>query len=120
MQEIGESREAWGWDVLKMVENFANEMIKETEPFYIVYACKADFHHDNTFRQTIKAYYHRPQAMLGILVWYCDHPSGELRFLPELSAPPDIPIDPALLSNKSEDFSPRVAEQGKDLKVLVS
>lgn len=119
-QEIGESREKWGMDVMKMAENFANNMKKEVKPFYIVYACKRDLHNPNVFRQTMKAYYHRPQAMLGILVWYVNYPLGEFRFVPELSAPPDVPLDPSLLSDKASDASDRVAAQGEKLKVLVS
>ena len=30
-QEIGESREKWGMDVMKMAENFANNMKKEVK-----------------------------------------------------------------------------------------
>lgn len=124
-QEIGESREAWGWNVMKMAEDFANKMKKEVKPFYIVYCAKYDPHSSETarngvYRQTIKAYYHRPQAMLGILVWYVNHLKGIFEFVPELSAPPDVPLDPSLLSDKASDASDRVAEQGKKLHALVS
>lgn len=119
-QEIGESREAWGLDVMKMAENFANKMQYEVRPFYIVYACKEDRNKPGVFRQAMKAYYSKPQAMLGILVWYVNHPMGEFRFMPELSAPPDIPIDPSLLSDKASDASDRVMRQGEKLKVLIS
>lgn len=119
-QEIGESRETWGWDVWRQVEDFANAMRDEVRPFYVVYACKPDTQHKGVFRQAIKAYYKRPNPILGILVWFVNHPLGEFRFIPELSSPPDIPLDPQLLSDKSEDMSPRVAHQGERLKVLVS
>jgi hypothetical protein len=124
-QEMGESREAWGKDVVKMVEDFANAMKSEVKPFYIVYACKEDRPASvklgrTVFRQTMKAYHQRPPAMLGILVWYVNHPLGEFRFMHELSAPPDVPLDPSLLSDKPEDASARVASKAKDLKVLVS
>jgi len=123
--EMGESREAWGKDVVKLVEDFANAMKREVKPFYIVYACKEDRPASaklgrTVFRQTIKAYYARPPAMLGILVWFVNHPLGEFRFIPELSAPYDVPLDPSLLSEKSEDTSDRVAKQGAKLNVLVS
>src|SRR5690348_3200240 len=109
-QEIGESRETWGLDVMKMAEDFANNMKNEVRPFYIVYACKEDRGMSNSlgrtaFKQAIRAYYHRPPAMLGILVWYVDHRKGEFRFVPELSSPPDVPIDPSLLSDKASDAS---------------
>ncbi len=124
-QEIGESREKWGWDVMKMAEDFANNMKSEVKPFYIVYACKMDPHRSKAmgrgvYKQAMKAYYTRPAPMLGILVWYVNHPLGEFRFCSELSAPPDVPVDPSLLSEKAEDALPTVMEKGKDLKVLVS
>lgn len=124
-QEMGESREAWGRDVVKMAEKFANEMKNEVKPFYIVYACKEDRPSSvklgrTVFRQTMKAYYQRPPAMLGILVWFVNHPLGEFRFMHELSAPPDVPLDASMLSDKPEDASPRVAEQADKLNVLVS
>jgi len=118
--EIGEAREKWGMDVMKMAEDFANKMSKEVRPFYIVYACKSDKSDGSVFRQAFKAYYDRPPAILGILVWYVNHPLGQFDFVPELSAPPDIPIDPSLLSDKASDASERVAGQGKKLKILMS
>lgn len=124
-QEMQESREAWGKDVVKLVEDFANAMKSEVKPFYIVYACKEDRAASQkmgraVFRQTVKAYHSRPPAILGILVWYVNHPLSEFKFVHELSSPPDVPIDPALLSCKAEDTSGRVASKAKDLKVLVS
>src|ERR1043166_9201496 len=124
-QEIGESREKFGWDVMKMAEDFANNTKNEVRPFYIVYACKEDRGMSNklgrpAFKQAMKAYYHKPPAMLGILVWYVDHKKGEFRFVPELPSPPDVPLDPELLSDKASDASERVMEQGKKLNALVS
>lgn len=125
MQEMGESREAWGLDVVRMAEDFANNMKHESRPFYIVYACKEDRGLSNqlgrsAFKQAIKAYYHKPPAMLGILVWYVDHRKGHFWFMPELSAPPDVPLDPNLLSDKASDASERVAAQGEKLNAIVS
>lgn len=125
MQEIGESREKWGWDVMKMAEDFANNMKKEEAPYYIVYACKEDRGASNkigrtAFKQAMRAYYSKPPAMLGILVWYVDNRKSEFRFCPELSAPPDVPLDPKLLSDKASDASERVSVQGEKLKALVS
>lgn len=124
-QEIGESREAWGWDVMKMAEDFANNMSKEMRPFYIVYACKEDRGMSNrigrfAFKQAFKAYFDKPPAVLGILVWYVNHGTSEFRFCPELSAPPDVPLDERLLSDKASDASERVAHQGERLNALVS
>lgn len=124
-QEIGESREAWGWNVMKMAEEFANNMSKESKPFYIVYACKEDRGISNqlgrtAFKQAMKAYYQKPPAMLGILVWHFNPGTSEFRFCPELSAPPDVPLDERLLSDKASDASERVATQGQKLNALVS
>lgn len=124
-QEIGESREAWGKDVVKMAEDFANGLKSEVKPFYIVYACKEDKGMSQklgktAFKQVMKAYYHRPPPMLGILVWFCNHSTGQFHFVPELSAPPDVPLDPALLSDKACDASESIAKQGEKLKVLIS
>jgi len=125
VQEIGESREKWGWDVWRMAEDFANNMQAYRKPFYIVYACKEDKGMSKkldtaAFRQTMKAYYKKPPAILGILVWYVDHKRGIFEFKPELSAPNDVPIDPSLLSTKEEDAFGSVMEQGQKLNALVS
>lgn len=124
-QELGESREAWGWDVWKQAEKFANNMKHEVKPFYLVYHAKADPHASNrlgagAFKQTMKAYYDRPPLMIGLLVWYVNNPLGEFRFIPELSSPPDVPIDPRLLSEKAEDALPSVMAQGEKLGVLLA
>ncbi len=119
-QEIGESREQLGRDVIKLVEDFANKMKAEVKPFYIVYACKPDKNNPSILRQAIKAYHQRRPAIIGILVWYVNHPLGQFEFVPELSTPPDIPIDPNLLSDKASDVSERVADQGKKLNILMA
>lgn len=125
MQEIGESRETWGKAVWAMAEDFANHMKSETRPFYIVYACKYDpvatkQHGKSAFKQVMKAYYAKPPTMLGILVWYVDNREGKFEFLHELSAPPDVPLDPKLLSDRPDDTSARIASQGERLNALVS
>lgn len=125
MQQIGESREAWGQDVWAMAEDFANNMKSEDRPFYIVYACKEDRGMSQklgrfAFKQAMKAYYSKPPVILGILVWYVHHPRGIFEFKSELSSPPDVPLDPSLLSDKASDVSDRVASQGEKLQVLVS
>lgn len=120
MQEIGESREAWGRDVWEGAQKFAESMRSEERPFYIVFAAKPDVGRPGTFRQAFKAYYHRPAPLLGILVWFVDHRQAKFEFLPELSSPPDIPLDQSLLSTRPEDFAPGIAARGKSLNVLVS
>lgn len=119
-QEIGESREAWGRDVWELAEDMANGLKSEQKPFWIVYAAKQDRSNPHIFRQTIKSYYQKPPKMFGVLVWYVNHPKGEFKFVPELSAPPDVPLDPSLLSTKSSDFAPSVAAQGETLQAILS
>jgi len=119
-QTIGEAREEWGCDVWRMAEQFAEKMKKEEKPFYIVYSAKPNKQYKGCFHQTMKAYYCTPPKLLGILVWYVDNKKGIFQFSSELSAPPDIPVDPSLLSNKSYDASTRVMEKGEELKVLLS
>lgn len=124
-QNIGESREKWGWDVWHKAEDIANNMKKEEKPFYIVYACKQDKVQSEklqtgVFKQAFKIYSKRPAAMLGILVWYVDNSKGIFQLVPELSAPPDVPLDPKLMSDKASDASTRVMEQGQKLGTLLS
>jgi hypothetical protein len=124
VQEIGESREAWGLDVWNKASDIANNVKASDRPFYIVYACKEDKAQSEhvgkaVFKQAFKMYKEKPPAILGILVWYVDE-AGDLLFQPDLSAPFDVPLDERLLSDKSEDTSERLSAQGEKLKVLVS
>lgn len=123
--EMEEARSTWGWDVWKMAENFANNMKKTERPFYIVYAAKqdkpaSDKYGTGVYRQTMKAYFNRPPKLMGVLVWYVDNKAGTFEFVSELSSPPDIPLDPSLLSDKASDASERVAKQGKVMNAIVS
>lgn len=119
-QTIGESVEAWGLDVMKMAENYAQGLKRDKKPFYIVYAAKQDKHYEGAFRQSFRFYRQRPPKLLGVLVWYVDHPKGIFQFVPELSFPPDVPIDPSLLSTKTEDQLPSVMEKGESMNVILS
>lgn len=119
-QEIGESREQWGWDIWRKAEEIANRMKSEQKPFYIVFAAKQDRAKPGTFNQTFKMYRERPPKLLGILVWYVDHKLGKFDLVPELSLPPDVPLDPSLLSKDSKDASPEVMEAGEKNNVLLS
>lgn len=120
MVELGEAREEWARDVWNKAEDIANQMSSEDRPFYIVYACKQDRSEPHKFYQAFKMYRERPPAILGALVWYVDHPHGIFRLESELSLPPDVPIDPNLLSTKSEDQFSNVMELGQKNNVLLS
>ena len=124
-QEMGETREAWGRDVWNAAQDFAERMRHVDKPFFIVYACKEDKGMSNSmgrpvFKQCFKAYFARPPKLIGVLVWYVNHMESRFELVPELSLPPDVPVDPSLLSTDSHDMSARVAESGKNAGVLLS
>lgn len=120
MQEIGESREAWGRDVWAKAEQMANDLKSDVKPFYIVFAAKQDKSTPGAFRQAFRMYRDRPPKIIGLLVWYVDNAQGIFQFVPELSIPPDVPIDPLLLSTKSEDASTSIMEAGQKMGILLS
>lgn len=119
-QEMGETRDAMGYALINMVGEWVNNLKSETEPYYLVFAAKPDMHQSNAIRQAMKAYRKRPPQLLGVLVWYVDNTKGLVELVPELSSPPDIPLDPSLLSNKSEDALPSIMERGSKFQVIVS
>lgn len=122
--ELGEVREKMAMDCWIAAEKFAENMKAETRPFYIVFFAKPDADIEGKgvkgIRQAFKAYYARPPKMLGLLVWHVNHPKGIFEFVPELSSPPDIALNPADLSDKSEDQLVGVMDKAQDFKVLVS
>lgn len=130
VQELGETRDALALATWNKAIEIANDHKKEKKPFYIVYAAKSDpglqgavvngLVASGGLRQTFKLTHSRPQVFLGQLVWFVNHATGEFRFLPELSPPPDIPLDPSLLSTRSEDQLYSVMDTGKKMNVLVS
>lgn len=120
MQEIGESRDAWGRDVWNKAEEFANGLKSDKKPFYIVYAAKQDKAKPNQFRQAFRFYRQRPPKIIGLLVWYVNHLEGSFKFVPELSIPPDVPLDPALLSTDSKDQNPSIMKKGEEMKILLA
>ncbi len=119
-QEIGESREQWGWNVWHQAEDIANNLKSEKEPFYIVFAAKQDKSKPGAIRQGFRMYRDRPPKLIGILVWYVDHANGIFNLVPELSIPPDVPLDEKLLSQKSEDALQEVMAVGQKMGVILS
>jgi len=130
MQELGETREEMAWGIWRQAEAIANEHKKLKKPFYIVYAAKPDpalqgaivngLVASGGIRQSFRLTHDRPPPLLGVLVWYVDNAQGIFEFQPQLSSPPDVPLDPSLLSTRSEDQLYGVMDQGKKMKVLVS
>jgi hypothetical protein len=124
MLELGELREAMAQNCWKMAEDMAHKMKHEIKPFYIVFFAKPDANIAGEgikgIRQCFKAYYDRPPKMLGILVWYVNNPMGMFEFMPDLSSPPDVPLQDSELSTCRADSFGSVMEKGKNLNVLVS
>ena len=119
-QQIGESRDAWGMDVWAKAEEFANNLKSDREPFYVVYAAKQDRTQPGLFRQAFRFYRQRPPRIIGLLVWYVDHSKSMFEFVPELSIPPDVPLDESLLSKSQKDTFSSLAEVGQEMGVLLS
>ena len=115
-----EARESWGKDVWAKAEEFANNLKQDREPFYIVYAAKQDKINSGIFRQSFRFYRQKPPKIIGLLVWYVDHANGKFDFVPELSIPPDVPLDESLLSQERSDQSVRIMEVGQSMGVLLS
>lgn len=130
VETLGDLREMMGWGAMLKAEKIANENRNIDGPFYIVMGAKADPHLRGSI---VNGQYcsgglqeHwvvtnlRPPKVLGILVWYVDHKLGVFEIVEELSLPPDIPLDPSLLSDRSEDQCHSVMQTGKDNQVLLS
>lgn len=129
VQELGETRDAMALDVWNKAQKIAND-IRDVKPLYIVFCAKPDPHlrgavvngqmANGGIRQSFRVTYRKPQMILGQLVWFVNKSLGIFDFLPELSSPYDIPLDPSMLSDRSEDRSSRVMEKGQQMNVLVS
>ena len=129
-QLLGETRNALALATCRKAEQIAHDHKSEVKPFYIVYVAKPDpvlrgalvngFVASGGIREAWRLTYERPQAILGQLVWFVNNPIGLFKFMPELSAPPDVPLDPSLLSDKREDQFVDIMAKGKDMNVLVS
>lgn len=129
-QELGETRDAMAMDCWHGAEKIAEERKHDKKPFYIIYAAKSDPALNGAvvkglvacggIRQTYKLSYQRPPAILGQLVWFVNNPMGIFEFVPQLSFPYDVLLDPSLLSDRKEDQYERVMEKGKKMNVLVS
>jgi len=117
---IGDLREDLSRETMNRVESYANGLHKKQFPCWIVVCAKTDRFKSGQINASIQHYKKCPPKMLGILVWYADKEKGILDFLPDLSFPPDIPLNPADLSTKSSDSFESVAQKGEDLKVLLS
>lgn len=129
-QLLGETRDQMALDCWKKAEQIANERKTDVKPFYIIYAAKPDPHIAGSvinglvafggIRQTFKLSYQKPPAMLGQLVWFVNNPMGIFQFVPELSFPYDVPLDPSLMSDRKEDQAASLMEKGEKMNVILS
>ena len=129
-QLLGDTRDDLALNVCLKALAIANDYKKEVKPFYIIYVAKVDpglqgaivngLFAQGGIRDAWRLSYDRPPLILGMLVWFVNNPLGIFDFVPELSSPPDVPLDPEFLSDRKEDQSIRVMEKGKSLNVLVS
>ncbi len=128
-EELGAVREAMARDCWAMAERIAHDRSKDDKPFYIIYSAKVDPALTGAdawgkrvaggIRQAFRLSYERPPFVLGMLVWYVNNPRGIFEFVSDLSSPPDIPIDPSLLSTRREDTSYALAEKAEKLNKFV-
>ena len=130
MTTLGELREEYGWGAIRKMEQIAYDNRHLDFPFYIIMGAKADPHLRGSI---VNGQYcagglqeHwvvsnlRPPKVLGLLVWYVDNKLGKCELVDELSLPPDIPLDPSLLSDRSEDQFHGIMQLGQNNNVLVS
>lgn len=129
-QLLGETREDMATGCWNKAISIANQFKSEVKPFYILYISKVDpalqgailngLFTKGGIRESWRLSYEKPPLILGMLVWFVNNKLGIFEFVPELSSPPDIPLDPEFLSDRKEDQSIRVMEKGKQMNVLVS
>lgn len=130
VQQLGETRDALALAAWNKAMSIADDHKKEVKPFYIIYAAKPDPALEGAIvnglfacggiREAWRLSHARPPVMLGLLVWYVDNAQGLFQFIPELSCPPDVPLDANLLSDRKEDQFTGVMQKGKNMNVLVS
>ncbi len=127
--ELGEVREEMAQDCWNLAERIAHERSNDPKPFYIIFSAKVDpnlsggnlngLNTSGGIRQSFRLSYDRPPFVLGMLVWFVNNPLGVFAFIPELSSPPDIPLDPSLLSSRSADSFVGLAEKAKTLNEVI-
>jgi len=128
-EELGAVRESMAQDCWAMAERIAHDRSKDVKPFYIIYAAKVDPGLSGAdawgkrvaggIRQSFRLSYERPPFVLGMLVWFVNNPLGVFEFVESLSSPPDIPIDPSLMSTRSEDQSYTLMDKAKDMNKVI-
>jgi len=128
-EQLGEVRDQMALDCWTIAEGIASDRSHDPKPFYIMYSAKVDpalsgadawgKHVAGGIRQSYRLSYDRPPFVLGMLVWFVNAPLGIFEFVPELSSPPDIPIDPALMSTKSYDVSSSLMDKAHEMNKVI-
>ena len=128
-QELGETRDAMAQDCWDIAYGIAKDRSHDPKPFYIIYSAKVDpalagadawgKRVAGGIRQAYRLSYQRPPFVLGMLVWFVNGPLGVFEFVSELSSPPDIPIDPSLLSTYSADAFGGLADKAKEMNKVM-
>jgi len=128
-EQLGPVRDQMALDCWAMAQQIAEDRRKDPKPFYIIYSAKVDpalagadawgKRVAGGIRQAFKLSYDRPPFVLGMLVWFVNNPMGVFQFVPELSSPPDVPIDPSLLSTKSYDKSYALMDKAKEMNKVM-
>lgn len=128
-EKLGDVRDAMAEDCWAIAEGIANDRRSDPKPFYIMYSAKVDPSLAGAdawgkrvaggIRQSFKLSYDRPPFVLGMLVWFVNGPMGIFEFVSELSSPPDVPIDPSLLSTKSYDQSYALMDKAKEMNKVI-
>lgn len=129
MEQLGPVRDEMASDCWQIAEGIAEDRSHDPKPFYIIYSAKVDpalagadawgKRVAGGIRQSYRLSYDRPPFVLGLLVWYVNAPLGIFQFVPELSSPPDIPIDPSLMSTRSEDQSYALMDKAKQMNQAI-
>lgn len=129
MQQLGETRNAMAEDCWRLAEKIADERKNDDKPFYIIYSAKVDpslrgadawgRHVAGGIRQSFRLSYDRPPFVLGMLVWFVNNPLGIFEFVSDLSSPPDIPLDPSLLSDRREDTSYALGNKAAEMNKVI-
>lgn len=117
---MGDFRESLGLEVCQTVEKYANKIPSSDMPCYIVVCAKTDRYKPGQINASIQHYKDRPPKYFGLLIWYVDRDKGILDFVPELSLPPDIPLDPKDMSTDPKDAYSRIVDMGQSSGVILS
>ena len=117
---MADFREALVMETVERVSKYADLIPDSESPCYIIVAAKPDKNKPGKINATMQHYLERPPVIIGLLVWYVDKQKGLLEFVPELSLPPDIPLEEKHVSKDSKDSFARISEVGSRAGIILS